>query len=123
MIMKLKFFDFFIISLFIGIIVLISVSTYNKGGEAESVIIEAEGKSSVYMLDTDRRIEAPGPLGNTIVIIENREVFVEDSPCRDKLCVIAGPISKPGEWNACMPNKVFIRIPESTQQEIDSISY
>ncbi len=109
--------------MFLGIIVFISVSTYRKGGKAESVIIEAEGKSYIYMLDTDRRIEAPGPLGNTIIIIENREVFIIDSPCRDKLGIIAGPINKPGEWNACMPNKIFLRIPDSTDNELDSLSF
>ena len=75
------------------------------------------------MLDKDRIIEIPGPLGITTVKIVDSEVFVEDSPCRDKLCVQASPLNKAGDWNACMPNKVFIRIPDSTENELDSLSF
>ena len=121
--MKLKFFDYFFIILSLTVIVVVSVSAYSGGGTAESVIIEASGEKYVYMLDTDRAIEVPGPLGNTIVRIVDSEVFVEDSPCRDKLCVLAAPIQKAGEWNACMPNKVFIRIPDNNKQELDSLSF
>ncbi len=121
--MKLKVFDYFFIILTLTVITFVSVSAYSGGGTAESVVIEASGGTYVYMLDTDRTIEVPGPLGNTIVRIVDSEVFVEDSPCRDKLCVLAAPLSKAGEWNACMPNKVFIRIPENQDIELDSISY
>ena len=121
--MKLKIFDYFFIILTLAVIVVVSISAYNGGGTAESVVIEAPGEKYVYMLDTDRTIEVPGPLGSTIVRIVDSEVFVEDSPCRDKLCVTAAPLHKAGEWNACMPNKVFIRIPDSKQQELDSLSF
>ena len=121
--MKLKFFDYFFIILTLIVIVVVSMSAYSGGGSAESVIIEASGETYVYMLDTDRTIEVPGPLGNTIVRIVDSIVFVEDSPCRDKLCVLASPLHKAGEWNACMPNKIFIRIPESNDQELDSLSF
>ena len=121
--MKLKFFDYFFIILTLIVIVVVSMSAYSGGGSAESVIIEASGETYVYMLDTDRTIEVPGPLGNTIVRIVDSKVFVEDSPCRDKLCVLASPLHKAGEWNACMPNKIFIRIPNSKQQELDSLSF
>ena len=121
--MKLKIFDYFFILLTLTVIVLVSISAYSGTGAAESVIIEASGEAYVYILDTDQTIEVPGPLGNTIIRIIDSEVFVEDSPCRDKLCVLASPLNKAGEWNACMPNKVFIRIPDSKQQELDSLSF
>ncbi len=121
--MKLKLFDYFFIILTLAVIVVVSVSAYSGGGTAESVIIEASGETYVYMLDTDQTIEVQGPLGSTIVRIVDSEVFVEDSPCRDKLCILAAPLYKAGEWNACMPNKVFIRIPDSKEQELDSLSF
>lgn len=121
--MKLKLFDWFFIILTLAVILFVSVSAYSGEGTAESVVIEASGEAYVYMLDTDRTIEVTGPLGSTIVRITDSEVFVVDSPCRDKLCVLAAPLHKAGEWNACMPNKVFIRIPDSKQQELDSLSF
>ena len=121
--MKLKLFDYFFIILSLTVIVVVSVSAYSGAGTAESVIIETPEETYIYMLDTDQTIEVPGPLGNTIIRIVDSEVFVEDSPCRDKLCMLADPLSKAGEWNACMPNKVFIRIPDRKQQELDSLSF
>ncbi len=102
---------------------LVSVSAYSGSGTAESVTIEAAGETYIYMLNTDRTIEVEGPLGITKIKILDSEVFVEDSPCRDKLCVQASPLNKSGEWNACLPNKVFIRIPDSTENELDSLSF
>lgn len=121
--MKLKIFDYISIIIYLTVIVLVSVSAYSGNGKAESVLIEAAGETYIYMLGTDRTIEVPGPLGITKIKISNSEVFVEESPCRDKLCIQASPLNKSGEWNACMPNKVFIRISDSTDNELDSLSF
>ncbi|MCK5154525.1 MAG: NusG domain II-containing protein [Spirochaetales bacterium] len=121
--MKLKIIDYISIFIYLVVIVLVSVSAYSGSGTAESVTIEAAGETYIYMLNTDRTIEVEGPLGITKIKILDSEVFVEDSPCRDKLCVQASPLNKSGEWNACLPNKVFIRIPDSTENELDSLSF
>ncbi len=121
--MKLKIFDYTSIIIYLAVIILVSISAYSGSGKAESVSIEAAGETYIYMLDIDRTIEVPGPLGITKIKILDSEVFVENSPCRDKLCVQAAPLNKSGEWNACMPNKVFIRISDSTHNELDSLSF
>lgn len=121
--MKLKIFDYIAIIIYLTVIILVSISAYSGSGTAETVVIEASGETYIYMLDTDRTIEVKGPLGITVIKILDSEVFVEDSPCRDKLCIQAAPLNKSGEWNACMPNKVFIRIPDSTDNELDSLSF
>lgn len=121
--MKLKIFDYISITIYLAVIVLVSVSAYSGSGKAETVSIETAGGTYIYMLDTDRTIEVSGPLGTTIIKILDSEVFVEDSPCRDKLCIQAAPLNKSGEWNACMPNKVFIRIQDSADNELDSLSF
>ena len=121
--MKLKLLDYAAIIISISVIVFISYSVYAAGGEPGTVTVEASGKSYVYMLDGDRKVSVPGPLGETEIVIKDGEVFVESSPCRDKLCVKAPPLKKPGDWNACLPNKVFIRISGSDSNEPDSLSY
>ncbi|MEA1910447.1 MAG: NusG domain II-containing protein [Spirochaetota bacterium] len=121
--MRLKIFDYFFIIIYLAVIVLVSISAYSGSGTARSVSIEAAGKTYIYMLDTDRTIEVEGPLGSTVIKIVDSEVFVKESPCRDKLCIQAAPLNNSGEWNACMPNKVFIRIPDSTENELDSLSF
>ncbi len=121
--MKLKFFDYFAIAFSLAVILLISVTVYGENGKARYVVIEASGKSYIYMLDADRTVEVSGPLGNTMVKIVDSEVSVVESPCRDKLCIKAPPLKKTGDWNACMPNKVFIRITGSKDDKPDSLSY
>ncbi len=121
--MKLHVFDYVSILFSLAIIVFLSVNVYGKSTAARYVDIEASGKKYVYMLDKNQTVKVPGPLGITTVRIEDSRVFVTDSPCRDKLCIKALPLKKAGEWNACMPNKVFIRITGSKNDAPDSVSY
>jgi hypothetical protein len=64
-----------------------------------------------------------GPLGETVVVISGGKARVEDSPCPDKLCVHMPAISKPGQWIACLPNRVFVRVRGSSGEKIDDLSY
>ena len=61
-----------------------------------------------YGLDEDRDLEIPGPLGITLIRIEDHQVRVEDSPCENKTCVSHGALVRSGDWNACLPNQVFL---------------
>ena len=123
--MKLKIFDYlsFLVALFL--IAFISYSVYSGKEQAQYVAIEASGKSYIYSLDTDRNVSVDGPLGTTVIKIKDSKVSVTESPCRDKLCIKAPPLDSVGEWNACMPNKVFIRISGAgeDENEPDSVSY
>lgn len=74
------------------------------------VVIEGVGQSYIYPLSANETISVQGPLGNTIVVIHQGAVHVEDSPCKNKLCIAMGEISRPGQWVACLPNQVFVRI-------------
>ena len=66
-------------------------------------------------LTEDRTILAKGPLGNTEVQIAGRKVWVDDSPCTNKVCIAMGTITQSGQYVACLPNHVFVRITGGTQ--------
>ncbi len=87
------------------------------------VVIEASGAQWIYTLDQDRVERVRGPLGDTIVVIRDGAARVESSPCPDKLCVLAGAISRPGQWVACLPNKVMVRIGGSGAGKVDDVSF
>jgi hypothetical protein len=70
---------------------------------------DADG-TSVYPLNEDRQINAKGPLGLTDIHIEHGGVFVHDSPCTNKVCIAMGTIRASGQFVACLPNRVFVRI-------------
>jgi len=96
---------------------------YAGRAKAQDVVIEASGVQWIYPLAIDRTEAVKGPLGDTIVVIKGGKAFVQDSPCPDKLCVHMPAISQPGQWIACLPNRVFIRVRGSSGQDIDELSY
>jgi len=81
------------------------------GAEGTPRVIVSDGESEwIYPLDEDRSLRVEGPLGVTLVLIESGRVHVHESPCGNQTCVAAGEIERPGQWVACLPNKVFVRV-------------
>ena len=80
-----------------------------KGGEGEVMIVSGNG-TEYYRLDTDRviRIESGGRVN--VVRIEDKKVYMEESDCKNRLCIKTGPISRPGEVIVCIPNRVMVKI-------------
>jgi hypothetical protein len=106
----LKFFDVVIIALVLGIAVVSGFYVYGNGNAKLRLSVEAPGGTWLYNLDTDRTVEIPGALGDTTVEIAHGTAHIGASPCPNKTCVAEAPISKKGEWTACLPNRVIIRI-------------
>jgi hypothetical protein len=68
----------------------------------------------LYPLDQDRTIEAKGPIGVTTIEVAQGKVWVQDSPCTNKVCIAMGVIRTSGQFVACLPNSVFVRISGGT---------
>jgi hypothetical protein len=100
-----------------------SIAAYGGRDGARDVVIEATGSRWIYPLNVDRREDVAGPLGDTVLIITGGTAFVEDSPCPDRLCVHMPGISKPGQWIACLANRVFVRVQGGSGQDVDELSY
>lgn len=128
-----------ILSLFLAVGAAFGTGYYVYGGgfkQPAMVEITAEMGTSLYSIDKNRQIPVKGPLGDSIIVIEDNKAFFKDSPCPDKLCVKAGKIHVSGQWAGCLPNQIFIRIigetaeKDSTYQmegvdnyDIDSLSF
>lgn len=100
-----------------------SIAAYGGRAASGEIVIEASGSKWIYPLGTDRRELIPGPRGDTVVVIEGGKARVADSPCPDKLCVHMPAISRPGQWIACMPNRVFVRVRGKDEQTLDDVSF
>ena len=61
-------------------------------------------------LAEDRRIEAPGALGTSLIEIKQARARFVASPCTNKVCILSGSLHHPGETAACLPNQVSLRI-------------
>jgi hypothetical protein len=131
---RIRALDISIFLLALIIIGLISLQTYVRGGGTPEITIEAAGvpaagrsasgheRQWIFPLDAQTTLRVPGPLGDTVVVIENGSVRVVSSPCPEKICIKTGRISKPGQWIACLPNKVFISIRGRRSEQPDAIS-
>jgi hypothetical protein len=121
--MKLRLFDYFAIILSAAVVGASAWFAYAGSARAGDVVVEASGKQWMYPLSTARRVTVPGPLGDTVVVIEAGSARVVDSPCPDKLCVAMAAVSKPGQWIACLPNKVFVRVRGTSGEKLDDSSW
>lgn len=105
--------------------VILGMRIYGNRGETVRLVIEAPSGKWIYGLDTDRTVEIPGSAGNTVVRIADGEARITESACPNKTCVAAHAISKKGEWNACLPNQVIIRVEGDGMKEdgLDAVGY
>jgi len=99
------------------VVALTAVAAYGGASGEAVLLIESDQGRWLYPLDVDREIFIPGLLGDTVIHIHDHGVDVHDSPCRDKICVNAGTLEHPGDWTACLPNRVFIQITGSGEEE------
>ncbi len=80
----------------------------NKKPGAE-VIIRVDGvEVARYNLDIDGTYELNG--GTNILVIKDKEAYLIDANCPDKLCINQGKISKNGETITCLPNKLTVTV-------------
>lgn len=122
---KIKFADILLILLFVVIIIYFSLNFFAKNkSPAKQVVIESGKNIWYYQLDKNKELKIKGNLGKSTIKIEDGFVFFENSPCPNKLCVQSSAITKNGEWIACLPNGVFVRIEgKDESSELDGISY
>lgn len=108
--LKIRALDIVIIGLVLIAAVFSGLAIYGNRSADVRLVIESPSGRWLYGLDTDRTVRIQGALGVTVVEIHDGAAHVADSPCENKTCVAAPPISRKGEWTACLPNKVMLRI-------------
>ena len=102
-----------------------ALNIYAKPSGAEQVMIQCRGNQWIFPLDANEIVEVPGPLGNTVIKIQNRHAWVESSPCRNQICVAAGHVHRAGIWIACLPNNVLLIIDGSDKlnDQVDAFAW
>ena len=62
-------------------------------------------------LNKDQEITIESITGGTNhLIIKNREAWIDDASCPDKICIHQGKISRDGEMIVCLPNLMIAKI-------------
>ena len=120
---ELKALDLAALAAAVALIALVSVRAYSGRAGAAMAHLRGPGQEWVFPLGVDRTVTVGGPLGDTVVEISGGQARVLSSPCAEKLCVRSGAIARPGEWIACLPNRVILDIQGDSRQSADAVSF
>ncbi|MDX9784376.1 MAG: NusG domain II-containing protein [Spirochaetia bacterium] len=107
---RFRLLDVLIAAIGLGLVFLSVSLVYSDSQGRLMVHISGWEDEWLQPLDRPAVIEVPGPLGITVVHIENNSVHIESSPCPNQTCVAAGDIGTANLWIACLPNNVFVNI-------------
>ncbi|MEO8332418.1 MAG: NusG domain II-containing protein [Gallionella sp.] len=94
-----------------------------SGDLADKAVIRSGGKIFREVpLSRDQSIEVPGPLGVSIINIQQRKARIVSDPSPRQYCVRQGWLQQAGEIALCLPNQVSIELTGS-RKKYDSLNY
>ncbi len=103
-------------------VVFLSLKLWN-GELADKAIIRSGGKIFREVpLSHNQQIEVRGPLGISIIAIQNRKARIASDPSPRQYCVRQGWLQQAGEIALCLPNQVSVELVGSKKQ-YDSLNY
>jgi len=81
-------------------------------GEAMVTIFHDQTQLAQYPLHTKKPLHfmAKGTLGVSEIVIDDNGVYFLESPCRNKLCILAGHKHEIGDMIACVPNRILVAV-------------
>ena len=104
------------------LVALLTLQLWN-GDLADKAIIRGGGKIfSVVPLSRNQQIEVPGPLGISIIAIQNHKARIASDPSPRQYCVRQGWLQQAGEIALCLPNQVSVEL-VGNKKKYDSLNY
>lgn len=94
-----------------------------KQGVGGTLVVRSKGAVvSELSLLRNRTLAIDGPLGATVVEVQNQRARIARDPSPKQYCVRQGWLQHAGEIALCLPNQVSIEIAAS-QNRVDSLNY
>ncbi|MCL2880389.1 MAG: NusG domain II-containing protein [Treponema sp.] len=125
--MPVKAADIGIISAALVLVIASFFYAYGGSHAQAAVFIKGEQGEWVYPLGSEETIQVSGPLGVSVIEIHDHTVRFLSSPCANQTCVARGVIDSPGQWAACLPNRVMLSIsagkPGAADGAVDAASW
>jgi hypothetical protein len=89
-----------------------------------SVRLKNENGEWVFPANANETVNVPGPLGETVVEISGGSARITASPCINQTCVAAGAVRSPGQWAACLPNRVMLYVGKGeAENDVDAAAW
>jgi len=76
----------------------------------------------IYDLSQTRELHIKGPIGESIIVINNGQARFKQSPCPNQYCVHQGWLSHAGQVAICLPNQVSLQL-LGAKSTYDSLNY
>ena len=106
-----------------GVCVVLLTLKLWSGELADKALIRSGGKVfREVTLARDQKIEVPGPLGISVIVIEKRRARIASDPSPRQYCVRQGWLQQAGEVALCLPNQVSVELLGS-RKRYDSLNY
>jgi len=119
----LKPFDIGIAIPMLGAVVVSFFAAYSGAGGGGAIQVRGEGGEWVFPADAVETLVVSGPLGDTVIEIYGDAARITASPCLNQTCVAAGAVRLPGQWAACLPNRVMLYVSESSNNDVDAAAW
>lgn len=123
---SLKPFDVILFVVGFGICATSFMTAAAKKQGSPLLLVTSPTAEYVYPLDRDDIIHIQGLEGVTEIKIQQGQASYTDSPCANKTCMAAPPVHRNGDWSACLPNGIFMRVEASqpnSAQDIDIMAF
>ena len=119
--------DFFVMLIFISVIIFSFIRIKHSSSENLYLLVQTPLGQYIYSLEKDADFFVEGEKGQSHISIKAKSAAILDSECPNKTCVTSGAIKRYGEWIACIPNRILIRIEgtvtESDKNKLDALSF
>ncbi len=75
-----------------------------------------------FDLNQTRELHIKGPIGESIIVINQGKVRFKQSPCHNQYCVHQGWLSHAGQVAICLPNQISLQL-MGAKSSYDSLNY
>jgi hypothetical protein len=114
--------DFLTLGLVVVGLAWLCASLWQRDG-GSTLIVRGKGNIVAELsLQRNRSLAVDGPLGTTIVEVNNQRARIQSDPSPKQYCVRQGWLRQTGEIALCLPNQVSIEI-DGANKRVDSLNY
>lgn len=114
--------DWLVISAGIILVIFLFANLWSFAPATKLLIRQGDKIIGTYSLNQIRTLSLQGPLGNSIISIQNGKVRFVSSPCNNQYCVHQGWIKKVGQAAICLPNQVSLEL-LGNKKNYDTLNY
>ena len=114
--------DWLVIAISIVAVIVLFQQFWSFAPASQLKIRQGSKVMGIYDLSQTRELHIKGPIGESIIVINNGQARFKQSPCPNQYCVHQGWLSHAGQVAICLPNQVSLQL-LGAKNTYDSLNY